>query len=73
MINGKHGQRTQCTDMSADKSAKMPQMPQNLCPQIVCPRPKVRDFAEKRLHESTLVLKKGKNYSKIEGSHDFQI
>ena len=29
---------------------KIPQMPQNLCAQIVCPSPKVLDFDEKRLH-----------------------
>ena len=29
---------------------KIPQMPQNLSTQIVCPRPKVWDFDEKRLH-----------------------
>jgi hypothetical protein len=29
---------------------KIPQMPQNLSAQIVCPNPKVWDFDEKRLH-----------------------
>ena len=29
---------------------KIPQMPQNLSAQIVCPSPKVWDFDEKRLH-----------------------
>ena len=35
--------------------AKIPQMPQNLSAQIVCPRPKVWDFYEKRLHWSSVV------------------
>jgi hypothetical protein len=30
--------------------AKIPQMPQNLFAQFVCPSPKVLDFNEKRLH-----------------------
>jgi hypothetical protein len=30
--------------------SKIPQMPQNLSAQIVCPSPKVWDFDEKRLH-----------------------
>ena len=29
---------------------KIPQLPQNVYAQIVCPSPKVRDFDEKRLH-----------------------
>ena len=29
---------------------KIPQMAQNLSAQFVCPRPKVLDFNEKRLH-----------------------
>ena len=29
---------------------KIPQMPQNLSAQFVCPSPKVLDFNEKRLH-----------------------
>ena len=29
---------------------KIPQMPQNLSAQFVCPNPKVLDFNEKRLH-----------------------
>jgi hypothetical protein len=29
---------------------KIPQMPQNLSAQFVCPNPKVWDFLEKRLH-----------------------
>jgi hypothetical protein len=35
--------------------AKIPQMPQNLSAQIVCPRPKVLDFNEKRLHWVSVV------------------
>ena len=31
---------------------KIPQMPQNLSAQFVCPSPKVWDFNEKRLHEN---------------------
>jgi hypothetical protein len=34
---------------------KIPQMAQNLSPQIVCPSPKVLDFNEKRLHWASLV------------------
>ena len=34
---------------------KIPQMPQNLFAQIVCPNPKVWDFDEKRLHWASVV------------------
>ena len=34
---------------------KIPQMPQNLSAQIVCPSPKVWDFDEKRLHWASVV------------------
>ena len=34
---------------------KIPQMPQNLVAQFVCPRPKVLDFKEKRLHWASVV------------------
>ena len=34
---------------------KIPQMPQNLFAQIVCPSPKVWDFNEKRLHWASVV------------------
>ena len=34
---------------------KIPQMPQNLSAQIVCPSPKVWDFDEKRLHWVSVV------------------
>ena len=34
---------------------KIPQMPQNLSAQFVCPSPKVLDFNEKRLHWASLV------------------
>ena len=34
---------------------KIPQMPQNLFAQFVCPSPKVLDFIEKRLHWASVV------------------
>ena len=34
---------------------KIPQMPQNLLAQIVCPSPKVWDVDEKRLHWASVV------------------
>ena len=34
---------------------KIPQMPQKLSAQIVCPSPKVWDFYEKRLHWASVV------------------
>ena len=34
---------------------KIPQMPQNLSAQIVCPTPKVWDVDEKRLHWASVV------------------
>jgi hypothetical protein len=34
---------------------KIPQMPQNLSAQIVCPSPKVWDFDEKTLHWASVV------------------
>ena len=34
---------------------KMPQIPQNLSVQLVCPSPKVLDFNEKRLHWASVV------------------
>ena len=34
---------------------KIPQMPQNLSAQFVCPSPKVLDFNEKRLHWASVV------------------
>ena len=34
---------------------KIPQMPQNLSAQIVCPSPKVCNFDEKRLHWASVV------------------
>ena len=58
MNNGKHGQGTHCTKMGADswpKIPKIPQMPQNLYAQFVCPRPKVWDFIEERLHWASVV------------------
>ena len=56
MIDGKHGQGTHSTKMGADKSPKIPQMPQILSAQIVCPSPKVWDFDEKRLHWVSVVF-----------------
>ena len=41
--------------MGADKSAKKPQMPQNLSAPIAYPSPKVWDFDEKRLHWASVV------------------
>ena len=34
---------------------KIPQMPQNLSAQFVCPSPQVLDFNEKRLHRASVV------------------
>ena len=34
---------------------KIPQMPQNLSAQFVCPSPKVWDFNEKRLHWASVL------------------
>ena len=34
---------------------KIPQMPHNLSAQFVCPRPKVLNFNEKRLHWASVV------------------
>ena len=34
---------------------KIPQMPQNLSAQFVCPSPKVLNFNEKRLHWASVV------------------
>ena len=34
---------------------EIPQMPQNLCAQLVCPSPQVLDFNEKRLHWASVV------------------
>ena len=36
--------------MGLDSLSKIPQMPQNLSAQFVCPSPKALDFNEKRLH-----------------------
>ena len=53
------GPGTHCTKMGADSLAentkKIPQMPQNLSAQFVCPSPKVPDFNEKRLHWASVV------------------
>ena len=40
---------------------KIPQMPQNLSAQFVCPSPKVLDFNEKRLHWASVVRVKDLN------------
>ena len=42
---------------------KIPQMPQNLSAQFVCPSPKVLDFNEKRLHWVSVVF--GSNKRKL--------
>ena len=34
---------------------KVPQMPQNISAQFVCPSPKVLDFNEKKLHWASIV------------------
>ena len=34
---------------------KIPQMPQNLSSQLICPSPKVLDFNKKRLHLASVV------------------
>ena len=39
--------------------SKIPQMPQNLSAQFVCPSPKVLDFNEKRLQWASVVLEQG--------------
>ena len=44
---------------------KIPQMPQNLSAQFLCPRPKVLDFNEKRLHWA-FAARVINYYSKIE-------
>jgi hypothetical protein len=59
LINGKHGQGTHSTKIGADKLTEIPQMPQNLSVQIVCPSPKVWDFKEKRLHLASVVRGQG--------------
>ena len=46
-MDRKHGQGTHCTKMGADSLVKIPQMPQNLSAQFVCPSPKVWDFRKK--------------------------
>ena len=56
MINGKHGQGTYTVPKWVlINRPKIPQMPQNLSAQIVCPSPKVWDFNEKRLHWASVV------------------
>ena len=47
----KHGQGTHSTKMGADKSAENTPNP----PKFNCPRPKVWDFDEKRLHWASVV------------------
>jgi hypothetical protein len=37
---------------------KIPQMPQNLSAQFVCPSPKVLDFNEKKFHWASIVREK---------------
>jgi hypothetical protein len=56
LINEKHGQGTHSTKLSAEKSSeKYSKGPKIYLPQIVCPRPKVWDFDEKRLHWASVV------------------
>ena len=43
---------------------KIPQMPQNLSAQFVCPSPKVLDFNEKRLHWASVV--RGKDLDNLD-------
>jgi hypothetical protein len=44
---------------------KIPQMPQNLSAQFVCPSPKVLDFNEKRLHWASVVRDKIDRFERI--------
>jgi hypothetical protein len=55
LIHGKHGQGTHINKIGAENWLKIPQRPQNLSAQFVCPSPKVWDFNEKRLHWATVV------------------
>ena len=57
LINGKHRQGTRSTvpKWVLMNRLNIPQMPQNLPAQIVCPSPKVWDFDEKRLHWASVV------------------
>jgi hypothetical protein len=46
---------------------KIPQMPQNISVQFVCPSPKVWDFDEKRLHRASVVRGVGPIWSNFSG------
>ena len=53
---------------------KIPQMPQNLSAQIVCPSPKIWYFDEKRLHWVSVVCGRKKGGNKIlDVSHKIEI
>ena len=52
--NGKHGQGTHC-QWVLTLWQKIPQKPQNLSAQFVCPSPKFLDFNEKSLHRLSVV------------------
>ena len=53
MNNGKHGNSTLLTVTKCVPT--IPEMPQNLSAQFVCPSPKALDFNEKRLHLVSVV------------------
>jgi hypothetical protein len=55
LINGKHGQATHSPEMGADIRPKIPQIPQNLSAQFVCPSRKVLNIIEKRLHQASVI------------------
>ena len=55
LINGKHGQGTLSTKISADKSPENTPIAKTYLPKIVCPSPRVWDFDEKRLHWASVV------------------
>ena len=57
--------------MSADKSAKIPQMAQNLSPQFVCPSPKVWDFDEKGLHQASVVGASSESVVRVSSDYDW--
>ena len=51
-----------------DKGPKIPQMPQNLSAQFVCPSPKNLDFNNKRLHCASVVRDCSHTYLWITGA-----
>ena len=50
-----HGQGTHSAKIVLIIRPKIPQMPQNLSDQFVCPSPKIWDFIEERLHWASVV------------------